>query len=70
MIQKSLEDAGVLERAAQSGAVEIWEIVLEEIRGQGLLQEVWRDESNGGRLHTAPPSTGWFVFSGVRSSQL
>lgn len=40
MIQKSVRDAGLLVKAARTGAEDIWRIVLEELRGRGLLREV------------------------------
>ena len=40
VVRKSVHDAGLLVKAATTGATEVWGIVLYELRGRGLLQEV------------------------------
>lgn len=40
MIQKSVRDAGLLVKAARTGDVEIWRIVLEELTQRGLRRKV------------------------------
>eukprot|EP00752_Nemacystus_decipiens_P011383 g10115.t1 len=39
IIQKSAIDAGLLVKAARTGAIDIWVIAVKELRGRGLLQE-------------------------------
>lgn len=43
-IQTSVCNASLLVEAAQTGAVEIWGMVLKELRGRGLLQEEVRHD--------------------------
>lgn len=54
MIQESVRDTGLLAKAAQTGVIKIWGIVLKELRGRSLLQEVLHVDDNG-RFSTPPP---------------
>lgn len=51
-----VQNAGLLMRAAQAGAIETWRIVFEELRGRGLLEEVRHvARPRASRFCTAPP---------------
>lgn len=70
MIQESVRDTGLLAKAAQTGVIKIWGIVLKELRGRSLLQEVLHVDDNG-RFSTPPPQIyNGFLFCFLTVSDL